>query len=418
MINTVRNVSLFPLFEDFPNLYVKQTVLSLFRTLLETIMDLRSESVVVLKTDNLDGIEGILTRLSYSNAKIFSYDDTSAYNNFEIMQDNNVKFEESFVLIMADRFSVVLAWAPTDTKGFFNACITMSSAVVGEVYEVIKINSEFAPVEKHVSKLQLDRRGNVIFDAILNKLLLKVEDYQRDLICANNEIQEYNILEEKDVRNILRNYSHELRNPVGMLGVYGKILNSHIEKIKNGQSDISSLESAQRASEVIINAIETIESTLSEMSNYSREIKLNIKKESLKDVISNVVDFASPSFKQKEVSIIFDAKCDVEVNIDRHKIYQIMLNLLKNALEATDPYKSVKVVLDKVDNNACITIKDEGHGVSPEILPKIFRPYFTTKENSSGIGLAFSKDIIEKHGGELDLLTNSENGCEFIIKLH
>ena len=62
-------------------MYVKQTVASLFKTLLETVMDVRNESVIILKTTTLDNIDGILTRLSYSNAKIFSYENNSKYNN-------------------------------------------------------------------------------------------------------------------------------------------------------------------------------------------------------------------------------------------------------------------------------------------------------------------------------------------------
>ena len=257
-----------------------------------------------------------------------------------------------------------------------------------------------------------------MFDTILNKLLLKVEDYQRDLICANTEIDEYNILEEKDVRNILRNYSHELRNPVGMLGVYGKILSSHVEKIKNQREDKDSLDAMERASGVIVNAIENIENTLSEMSNYAQDFKLNIKEESINELVENTVDFALPSFKQKGVGLSLEVRNEnIVADIDKHKIYQVLLNLLKNALEATDEGKNVYVVLDKIDNEAIIKVRDEGHGIPEEVLPKIFRAYFSTKEEGSGIGLTISKKIIEKHEGELTLISNSQDGCEFQINL-
>ena len=104
-------------------------------------------------------------------------------------------------------------------------------------------------------------------------------------------------------------------------------------------------------------------------------------------------------------------------NIDKNKIYQVLLNLLKNALEATGEGKKVGVTVDEADGEKIIRIKDEGTGIKPEILPKIFRAYFTTKEGGSGIGLSLSKNIIEKHGGELTLISNSENGCEFQINL-
>ncbi len=418
MNNTVKKSSIFPLFEEYPNMYVKQTVASLFKTLLETVMDVRSESVIILKTTALDGIDGVLTRLSYSNAKIFSYENNRKYNNFNILDDRHNVFEEDYLLIFSERFSVVLAWSPTDTKGFLEACTSLNSSIINHIYDVMKQKAEFKDVIAAVNNFNLDRRGNIMFDTILNKLLLKVEDYQRDLICANSEMEDFNILEEKDMRNVLRNYSHELRNPVGMLGVYGKILSSHVEKIKNKKDDMDSLDAVERASCVIVNAIDNIENTLSEMSNYSQEFKLNLEEEDVVELLENMVEFALPSFKQRGVELLLEVKKEeIKADIDKHKIYQVLLNLLKNALEATSEGKKVYVTLDEVDNEVVINIKDEGHGIPADVLPKIFRAYFSTKEEGSGIGLTLSKKIIEKHDGELTLISNSQEGCEFQINL-
>lgn len=418
MGNIIKNSSIFPLFENYPNMYVKQTVSSLFKTLLETVMDVRTESVIILKSSTLENIDGVLTRLSYSNAKIFTFANNAKYNNFHILDERKNVFEEDFLLIFSERFSVVLAWAPTDTKGFVNACTSLNAGIINNIYEVMKVKADYKEVVNEVNKFNLDRRGNVMFDTILNKLMLKVEDYQRDLICANTEIGDYNILEEKDVRNILKNYSHELRNPVGMLGVYWKILSGYIEKIEDGDNSPEPFEMVKNAGSVIDSALDNIGHTLGEMSNYTRDFKLNITEENLCELLEKVIDFALPSFKQKGVNLLLDIKQKpLVVNIDKNKIYQVMLNLLKNALEATSNGKNVYVTLDEVDNEAIINIKDEGCGIKPEILPKIFRAYFTTKEDGSGIGLSLSKNIIEKHGGNLTLISNSENGCEFQINI-
>ncbi len=418
MNNIVKNSSIFPLFENYPNMFVKQTVASLFKTLLETVMDVRSESIIILKSSTLDNIDSILTRLSYSNAKIFSYLNNSKYNNFNILSEDANIFEEDYLLIFSERFSVILAWAPTDTKGFLNACTSLNSGIINNIFDKMKQQESFSCVVKEVEHFNLDRRGNIMFDTILNKLLLKVEDYQRDLICADSEITNYNVLEEKDVRNILRNYSHELRNPVGMMGVYSKILSGHVEKIKNHKGDNESFDAVERASVVINNTLETIENTLSEMSNYSHDFKLNKQTENINNLVETVVEFALPSFKQKGVGLSLAVKCDeVAIEIDKHKIYQVLLNLLKNALEATAEGKNVFVILDRIDDEIVIKIKDEGNGIPEDILPKIFRAYFTTKDGGSGIGLSLSKKIIEKHNGELTLISNSQEGCEFQINL-
>lgn len=257
-----------------------------------------------------------------------------------------------------------------------------------------------------------------MFDTILNKLLLKVEEYQRDLLCAHSEIEESNALEEKDVKNILKTFSHELRNPVGMLGIYWKILSGYIQKIENGEKSKEPFEMVNNASGIIKGTIEHIENTLSDMSNYSQEITLKKSQEDITELIEKVVGFALPSFNQKEINLTFTAEQrPLFANIDKHKINQVLLNLLKNALEATPNGKNVYVTTKEEDNEIIIKIKDEGNGITPENLPKIFRPYFSTKDGGNGIGLSLSKKIIEKHEGELTLISNTENGCEFQINL-
>ena len=129
------------------------------------------------------------------------------------------------------------------------------------------------------------------------------------------------------------------------------------------------------------------------------------------------MEFVSGSYNQKGVLIELDAKEDIYLNLDKNKISQVVLNLLKNALEATESGKKVFVTLEKSDDNAQIKIRDEGIGISKENQDKIFRQYFSTKSQGSGLGLFVSKEIIEKHNGTLELVSSSNEGSEFVITL-
>ena len=188
-------MSIFPFFEEYPNMFVKQTISSLFKTLLETVMDVRTESVVIFKNTSLENLDSVLTRLSFSNAKIFSFSNNSKYNNFEILDDAADIFDEDFLLIFSERFSVVLAFTPTETKGFLEGCTSLNSSIVNKILETLRQNESYGKVIEAINQFNLDRRGNIMFDTILNKLLLRVEDSQRDLLCASDES---GVLEEKD----------------------------------------------------------------------------------------------------------------------------------------------------------------------------------------------------------------------------
>ena len=104
---------------------------------------------------------------------------------------------------------------------------------------------------------------------------------------------------------------------------------------------------------------------------------------------------------------------DISLNADRGQIEQVMINLIKNACESSDSDipAEVKVVVSK-DNyqRTQIQVMDNGQGILPEILDKIFVPFFTTKANGSGIGLSISKQIINLHGGSLSVESESEKG--------
>jgi signal transduction histidine kinase len=98
------------------------------------------------------------------------------------------------------------------------------------------------------------------------------------------------------------------------------------------------------------------------------------------------------------------ANCDMEVFADQNLISQVLINLLKNALEANENNIDAKIEIaaaDGLNNRPEICIKDNGPGISAENLDEIFVPFFTTRQNGSGIGLSISRQIMKVHGGNL-----------------
>ena len=95
-----------------------------------------------------------------------------------------------------------------------------------------------------------------------------------------------------------------------------------------------------------------------------------------------------------------------------------MLNLLKNAMEATTgPDGRIILASGSQDGEVWFSIRDTGKGMTPEVRSKIFHPFFTTKENGTGLGLAVVHKIITDHGGTIDLETVPEVGSIFTVRL-
>ena len=129
----------------------------------------------------------------------------------------------------------------------------------------------------------------------------------------------------------------------------------------------------------------------------------------------------------KEIISAYSAEYEINLHIpespppvfaDRIQMKQVLVNLIQNAIQARD---DSNVILDisllKQNESIIITLKDNGSGISPDNLEKIFEPYFTTKRKGTGLGLAIVKRIIENHGGSIVVDCSSGRGTTIIISL-
>ena len=141
----------------------------------------------------------------------------------------------------------------------------------------------------------------------------------------------------------------------------------------------------------------------------------------LKTIVDNTLEFCSEKFKLRGITLtISDIPEDVTIHCRPTEISQVLLNLLSNSFDAVVnlPKRWVNVKLTRSSKALQLIVSDSGAGISPEVADKIFYPFFTTKSagKSSGLGLAISKGIIEKHGGSL-FLDKSRPNTEFVIML-
>ena len=110
----------------------------------------------------------------------------------------------------------------------------------------------------------------------------------------------------------------------------------------------------------------------------------------------------------------------MSVNAHRVKLQQVLLNLLKNATHAIRGRDDgrISLVVSSENNNAVITVSDNGYGMTPEVAARIWEPFFTTKGGEgTGVGLDVARSIIEAHGGSIDCDTAPGAGARFTIRL-
>jgi signal transduction histidine kinase len=104
--------------------------------------------------------------------------------------------------------------------------------------------------------------------------------------------------------------------------------------------------------------------------------------------------------------------------IHRGKITQVIVNLVRNAAQASPVGGEVDVVVDQgLDGSAILTVRDRGHGMQPDVVARLGEPFFTTKERGSGLGLGISRRVVDEHGGALRIASQPGEGTEVVVTL-
>jgi signal transduction histidine kinase len=105
------------------------------------------------------------------------------------------------------------------------------------------------------------------------------------------------------------------------------------------------------------------------------------------------------------------------VEHDSGQIYQVVVNLLLNAVQSIDGAGTIRVEISLLKGDAAITVMDTGRGIEPEHLPNIFRPFYTTNRNGTGLGLSLARRTAEEHHGRMEVTSEVGSGATFSVVL-
>jgi signal transduction histidine kinase len=204
--------------------------------------------------------------------------------------------------------------------------------------------------------------------------------------------------------------AHEIRNPLaGIAGV--------IEIVAR---DLPASSPARTVVKDVREEIAQINRILTDLLGTARPRAAEMHQSDLNTTIEHAVMLARQQVLSRPIKIDFAPDTDLpEVDHDSDQIHQVLLNLLLNSVQAIPDSGLVRVTVFAHNDNqeAVITVADTGRGISPEALPNIFRPFFTTKGNGTGLGLSLARRIVEEHHGRIEVESSSAKGTTFSVTL-
>ena len=204
-----------------------------------------------------------------------------------------------------------------------------------------------------------------------------------------------------------RRLAHEIKNPLTPIQLAAERLrHKYLDTLEVEQPEMM-----DRLTNTIIHQVETMKGMVNTFSEYARPPVITREMVDLNELLREVVDLFSSLDPQARITLKLAPELP-RINADPSRLRQVFNNLLKNAFDATEEKKPVKLAIetDHIDERGRdfieVTIRDSGSGLSKDIITTVFEPYVTSKQKGTGLGLAIVKKIIEEHGGVVWLENN------------
>ena len=204
--------------------------------------------------------------------------------------------------------------------------------------------------------------------------------------------------------------AHEVRNPLSSIKGLALLL--------KGKFEADSRESETAG--LLIQEVERMNRTISELLSFARPASLNLKKVALGEILDENLRLIASDTHGNGITTSLRVDSDLRsVTADRDRLNQVFINLMLNAVQAMEKGGELVVTAKNNDRDktVAVTVQDTGSGIEPENMPQLFYPYFTTKPGGTGIGLAISQKIISDHKGSIRIDSAPGQGTTVTVEL-
>lgn len=256
-------------------------------------------------------------------------------------------------------------------------------------------------------------RTSATMEESYRRLEARIHSLDRELESRDRELQEKNRqleeLRRKDrlaaLGEMAATVAHEIRNPLGGIQGFAALL----------ERDIPQDDPRRRLVEKILAGTRSLDRVVSELLEYTRPLELKVEAIDARVLVDSAIGYLSGV--PAGVMIRNNAPEGVVLRGDAQKLRQVVLNVLQNAAQSIDVAGQVEVTAQLSRGRVVIAIRDTGCGIPAEHLPKVFMPFFTTREKGTGLGLAVAAKIVESHGGTMYVNSAPGAGSIFSVAL-
>ncbi len=298
---------------------------------------------------------------------------------------------------------------------------------IPEIASLNKYNPEF---EKIINDLELNEKALIriivkdeLFYLTVQKSLFKLEDKFYWLISFQDINSELDKKELDAWQKIIRVLTHEIMSSISpVTSLSEHLLNKIQDPNKPGivkKPDGKLMEDLGEGLEIIKTRGEGLMEFVKHYHSLTHLPTPVLEEVQLGPFLEKILSLIDPECKKNNISLMLEIREPIQTSIDPQLIEQVLLNLIRNSIQALEGIgsgKSISIFADSDVTGIQVSIRDNGCGIDIDNMDNIFIPFYTTRTKGSGIGLSFAKQIMRLHNGQISVKSDLGKGAEFILR--
>ena len=335
------------------------------------------------------------------------------FNESEDVTNKRLIFKLSlagFITYISKNTKVMIGYEPEELIGTH-----IKNIMHHEDYEKVRDKCQFEDNEVFSSILRLFKKDGYVLraDITFTKSMQIDSEQSSEFICFINLVQdkriEYTDLIENEklkvAGQLAAGVAHEIKNPLTSIKGFLQLMKA--DTVLN-----------KKYVEIVEGEIQRLESISSELLVLAKPQKYKIELYDLMILVKEVILLLEAEARQKSIEFqLVSGDQSFMILCDRHKVKQVLINIVKNGIEAMNKAGSIMVQLFKESDDVQVTITDEGCGIPEEYLEKLGNPFFSTKSKGNGLGLMVCQKIISEHNGHILVESKQNVGTTFKINI-
>jgi signal transduction histidine kinase len=210
----------------------------------------------------------------------------------------------------------------------------------------------------------------------------------------------------RSMGRVVAGIAHEIRNPLNSIRLTARVLARRVHDNSAAKDQI----------DIIIGEIDRLDALLKSLLQFRPEEASSVFRQPVLPIVQRSLAVVQPHAKERGVVVQLEQPAFVDASVDSDQLQQALMNLLLNAVDASEPGGVVRIRMEAANGHVDIAVEDNGPGLSAESQEQVFEAFYTTKPGGTGLGLAVTKTVLERMGATIQA-SNYPNGARFTIQL-